>query len=167
MKRIVSLLLIFYILLSGCGKQSESLYNKPSYFYYPMVEITMSDPNGVIAYEIREGADFASEQALLEAYLLGPKDNSMYSPFPVGTQIVDCVILDNRISVTFSNEFDQLTGVSFTLATSCIAMTLLSSLPLSEVDISILSENETVERRITLTKDQILLSDTYMAPPAG
>ena len=166
MKRLFCAITICLFLLNGCWTQSESYYTKAVYFYYPSISYDLTDGNRVISYELREGADFSTERELLEHYLEGPKNSNFYSPFPVGSALVDYGIFDDHICIYLSHHFNELTGMSFTIATSCIAMTVLNYTGLSFVDINVMDMNNQVKTFVTLTREQILLTDSCTIPPA-
>jgi spore germination protein GerM len=166
MKRLFCGIMICIILLTGCWNPSESYYTEAVYFYYPLVSYDLSNGNRVISHELREGTNFSSERELLKHYLEGPNSSSLYSPFPVGASLVDYSISDDRICIYLSHHFNELTGMPYTIATSCIAMTILTYTGLNSVDINVLDANNEVKSFVTLTMDQILLNDTCTVPPA-
>ncbi len=167
MRKMICLLLIFcLLLLPGCQPRSEDAYKRPAYFYYPRSEILPEGENAVIDYELREAAQITTRQELLDIYFEGPQSSSFYSPFPEGSSVVDCSFYGKTLYVTLSNHFDELVGMSFTIATSCIAMTLLSSTNINTVEFDVLGEDGTIVRSITVKRDQILLKDTYIELPA-
>ena len=166
MKRLFSAVLICVILLSGCWNQSESFYTKPVYFYYPLISFDLSTGNRVLSYELREGEEFSSDRELLTHYLEGPNNSGLYSPFPVGCSLIDYTASDGRIHIYLSHHFNELIGMPFTIATSCIAMTILTYTGLNSVEINVLDADNEVKRFVTLTQDQILLIDSHTVPPA-
>ncbi len=166
MRRLICAVLICVVLLSGCWNQSESYYTRPAYFYYPLISFDLTSGNRVLAYELREGEEFSSEKELLAHYLEGPNNGSLYSPFPVGGSVVDYTVSDGRICIYLSNHFNELTGMPFTMATSCIAMTILTYTGYNSVEINVLDIDGEIARFVTLTQDHIMLIDTCTAPPA-
>lgn len=166
MKRLICILLCPCLFLLFACSRPESTFTEPVYFYYPRLEVNFEGLDGVIAYEIREGKDFSSVEEFLESYLQGPESYILYSPFPVTSTLIDCSFSESCIRVSLSNDFDQLVGIPFTIATSCIAKTLFSYTKLKTVEINILNIDNTIERSVTLTNDHLLLEDSYAAPPA-
>lgn len=167
MKQLICLLLaVCLLLLPGCRPRSEDGYKRPAYFYYPRNEILLEGENGVIDYELREAAQIATRKDLLDIYFEGPQSSSFYSPFPEGSSVVDCSFFGNTFYVTLSRHFDELVGMSFTIATTCIAMTLLTSTNYNTVEFDVLGEDNSIVRSITIKRDQIMLTDTYIALPA-
>ncbi len=167
MKRFISLLIILCLCcILGCQNQSASSYKNPVYFYYPYTEIDLNRSGDAVAYEIREGSEITSDNKLIQIYLEGPKRNELYSPFPSGGTVVDSVVSGNRIRVILSNHFNQLLGLQLTMATSCLALTLLDTKNVSIVEIHILADDGAISRSFFLTRDSIMLGDSYRALPA-
>ena len=167
MKRLICILIILCLsCLLGCNRQDSSAYDIPAYFYYPYEDIDLDNNSDAIDYEIHEGADFASDNELIAAYLEGPDRNVFYSPFPAGGTVVDSIISGNRIRVILSNHFNDLIGMQLTMATSCLALTLLDTKNVSIVEIHILADDGAISRSFFLTRDNIVLKDSYKALPA-
>lgn len=166
MKRIFCFLIILSLFfLFGCQNKPVSYYDKPVYFYYPYSDIDLYSTDNAVAYEIREGAEILSDNELIQTYLDGPKRNELYSPFPTGGSVVDSIVTGNRIRVILSSHFDRLLGVQLTMATSCLALTLLDTKNISIVEIHILADDGAISRSFFLTRDNIMLDDSYRALP--
>ncbi len=166
MKRIICMIVLCALFLTGCIQQSESFYTKPVHFYYPRSSFDLTSGTRTISYELREGKDFSSEKELLEKYFEGPSNSGLYSPFPVGVDVLDYKVSQGCIYLYLSHDFNELTGLSFTIATSCIATTILTYTGYDSVEINVMDTNNEVERFVTLTQDDILLIDTCTIPPA-
>lgn len=167
MKRIVCLMVTFcLLLLCGCQNNSNDSYTKPAYFYFPRSDISIDDQTEVIVQEVRDGSELKSIEELLQVYLEGPKDNDLYSPFPTEGTILDCKVTGDRIYLSLSKHYNHMTGLQLTLATSCLTLTLLDCISGSTtVEIHISADDGTVARSYTLTRDNIILGDHYVALP--
>ena len=167
MRKIISICLILCLgLLCGCGTQDESAYTNPVRFYFPREDIDLYNQEEALDFEIREGASFASKADLLQAYFMGPGSNDLYSPFPPEGEVLDYSISGTRIRVTLSQNYNQLIGLQLTMATSCLALTLLSCGDVSVVEINIPAADGSVTRSFSLSRDNIVLTDSYVALPA-
>ena len=166
MRKMICILLVLALLvLPGCNKASEDAYKKPAYFYYPRNDILLDSKDGVIAYELREAAHIASWNELLKYYFEGPRSSALYSPFPEESSVLDCTFFGNTLYVSLSHHFDELTGMPFTIATTCIAMTLFASTNYPVIEFEILGEDSQILRSFTLARDQVLIEDTHIALP--
>lgn len=166
MKRFVCMILLCALIFAGCLQQSESFYTKPVHFYYPRISFDLTSGTQVLSYELREGKDFSSEKELLEHYFEGPSNSNFYSPFPVGGDVLDYSVSDGCIYLYLNHNFNELIGLSFTIASSCIAMTILSYTGCDSVEINVVGTDNEVERFVTLTQDDILFIDSCTIPPA-
>jgi hypothetical protein len=153
-------------MLSGCSTGNNSAYTDPVYFYFPREDLDLYSQEEALDFEIREGSVFEAEMELIKAYFEGPQRYDLYSPFPLDGEVLDCSISGARIRITLSAHYNQLIGLQLTIATSCLALTLLSSRDLSVVEINILADDGTVARSFSLSRDNIILGDSYVALPA-
>jgi hypothetical protein len=136
------------------------------YFYFPRENIDLYNQDESRGYEIKEGSQFATAMELIKAYLDGPRRNDLYSPFPDKGEVLGCSISGSRIRITLSSHFNQLIGLHMTMATSCLALTMLSTQDFTVVELNILAEDGTVARSFSLSRDNIVLNDPYVALPA-
>ena len=166
MKKMICILLVLILLvLPGCVNPSEDAYKRPAYFYYPRNDILLDGKDGVITYELREAAHIASRKELLKYYFEGPDSSALYSPFPEESSVLECTFFGNTLYVSLSHHFDELTGMPFTIATTCIAMTLFASTNYTVIEFEILGEDGQILRSFTLARDQVLVEDTHIALP--
>ena len=166
MKQFICMIALCALLLTGCWQQPESFYTKPVHFYYPRISFDLTSGTRALSYELREGKDFSSEKELLEYYFEGPSNSGFYSPFPVGGDVLDYTVSQGCIYLYLSHHFNELIGFSFTIATSCIAMTILTYTGHDSVEINVVGIDNEIERFVTLTQDDILLIDSCTIPPA-
>lgn len=168
MKRFISILIILSLsCLLGCNRKNISAYDIPAYFYYPLSDVDLHNNGKAIDYELHEGADFLSDNELIQAYLNGPDRNAFYSPFPADGTVVDSILTTNRIRVVLSKHFNDLIGVQLTMATSCLALTLLDTKNVSIVEIHILAEDGAISRSFFMTRENVILTDSYRELPAA
>ena len=125
MKRMLSLLLIFSLLLCmpGCGEDAPQV---PGQFYYCRTESSFTGQDSFIVSETRELKGMEDDlPAILNTYLSGPLSGSLTCPFPRDTEILSVRQIDDSIHLNFSSTFAQLSGVDLTVACACIAKTCM------------------------------------------
>lgn len=125
-KRILSFFLLTAFLLSlcGCGEKQSDFIN-PIDFYFLDAEEQSGTQTGALAHET---VDLLSKdveiQQILNRYLKGPTEECLKSPFPAELKAEVARLQDGELYIQLSSEFDTLSGISLTLATACLTMTL-------------------------------------------
>ena len=152
MKRFICFMLAALIaLLSGCSRQqteSQSLY------YYCREEYSYGTEDAIIASELRDISGHEGDlQYLLSMYLLGPRDETMRSPFPSRTKLLTVRYKENTVVLEISDCSKLLTEAEFSLACACLALTCLELTDMEYVTIV------SSDQRITLNHDDLLLFD--------
>ena len=147
MRKIIVMCLCVVIVLSLCAcDRRESRTDVPVNFYYCKEEIIYNSESGVIEAEIHEGDRFHSDvEAMLHAYLQGPRSNDNILLVPEQTNLVSVKIEHERAYVVFTDAYSQLSGIELTTACSCIAMTLHDYTGVKEVIFS--TENELLDNK--------------------
>lgn len=121
MKRLIALLLC--LCLCGCARTEPK---DPGTFYYLQTETAYSDSEGVFTPEIRDLSGLRGDvTALLELYCSGPVTDGLESPLPAGAALQSWNLQDQMLSLEFTPELSQLTGIDLTLAAGCLARTFL------------------------------------------
>ena len=158
MKRMISLMILFCLFISGCSLTSER-FKEPVTFYYVRKNY-QKDMNQVIASELREASGHRDDLPyLLALYSMGPSNEEFMCPFPRNTKIVPIARTENSIELSLMDSVLTLTEADFTLASACIAMTCMELTDVQEVTV-ICSD-----RRISISKDNLMLhSDMYQNP---
>lgn len=152
MKRMMALVLILSLFLSGCGIFAEHI-SEPVTFYYIRSDYR-NDMGEVIAGEEREASGHMGDlRYLMALYLMGPTDEEMVSPIPPGTRITSAEISAGGVHLKLSDTAQTLTDSEFTLACACLTMTCLSITQLNEVTIT------SGSRTLTMTRDSLELYD--------
>ena len=93
----------------------------------------------------------AEAQAVVEQLLQQPENDSLYSPFPEGTQLQSLNIHNRQVIVDLTEEVAGLDGVELSLANYCLTLSLTA---LDGVDTVIVTANR---RMIAQQPKQILL----------
>ncbi len=159
------ILILSTVVLSGCGQIPTGFYEEPVYFFYPRTDIDLYSSEDTLAYETREGAEFETVSALLQTYFQGPESSDLYSPFPENSVVIDTKVAGSNICITLNDKFSNALGLQLTVATSCLALTLINSLSFAGVQIDILASDGSVARSFFLSEEDIVLTDSYVALP--
>ena len=166
--RILSMLCILLLLLSGCIATESGEEGWLVYFAAPLPAAETDDPvqGPAVLWETRrlpQDADVLS--GLVECLLSGPVSEDLRSPFPDGVyQRSDPVLTDGVCQVDLSERYGGLSGVDLTIADYCIALTLLQVEGVEAV--SILVEGEPISYRDhqLLWESDIILSSAEDEP---
>ena len=115
------LIIIIAVGLLAC-KNDEISVN----FYYCSEYPSYYNNELILQSETRTlGTPLSDLESLLSAYLDGPYNVLLRSPFPKGTKLVSVQPGKEMIEVVLSDEFATLEGINLTLACACISNTLL------------------------------------------
>lgn len=157
MRKLICLLLLLSLLLTGCGEQDLKM---PGNFYYRLTDLTYNNINGVIAPEARELDGLAEDpEALMEVYLSGPESRDLESPFPKNTTLEAWTLEDQTLTLTLSREFTALSGLDLTIACACITRTMLELTEAQQVVIRTADERLDNNVNVTMSDELLLLTD--------
>lgn len=169
MKKLICLMLVFLLLLSGCTLGQERL-KEPVSFYY-LRSHSDSDAyqsffsEGVIGAESREASGHRQDLTyLLTMYLQGPLSEDLENPFPAGCRAIEIKQEDQTLSISLNAVVSQLGEMELTIACACLAKTCLE---LTGVDtVYMESRNPDGDALFTriFTADNLLLEDDYTQP---
>ena len=155
MKRSLGILLCVLFLIGLCGCSTPlSGSGEPVSFYYRRADFQYHGTDNVIVPEQREISGHGGDlHYLISLYLVGPLDDSLVSPFPKGTRLLETQQNGMELLLTLSDSAASLSDSAFSLACTCLALTCMSFTNAETVTVS--SE----ERVMTITTDNLLLSD--------
>lgn len=169
MKRLLCVILLLTLVLSGCSLGLEQT-KEPVIFYY-MRQHTGEDAydaffsEGVIGQEIREASGHRSDlQYLLALYMQGPNDPDLQFPFPVGSKVMETRIEDGKLIIVMnaiSSRFDEL---DVTVSCACIAKTCMELVDVEEVTVMSCAPGNQILFTRTFTPDNLILADTHTLP---
>lgn len=153
MKRIVAVILLLCIGLSGC-KVLEARIKDPVTFYYLQKEYSYGGTGSILAPEIRETyGEHRDLTYLLALYLVGPNDEEHTMPLPSGTKITSTVQENGTIVLTLSDVAQGMSEAELTLACACLSRTCFDFTDAKKVTVQL------GERSISMTRSNLLLSD--------
>ena len=155
-KRTRFLCLILLLLLCGCNEQHSP--QEPVRFLYPNAQLRYGTADGAFSYEIREGAALQLEE-LLSLYLRGPVTDDLSQPFPDSVSVAQLRVEDRQAVLVLSDEYAELSGLSLSVANTCLSVTVMELTNTDSVRISCLSKSLDGEREVLLTKQSIILYD--------
>ena len=138
---------------SGCADAALPS-PEPVSFYYRREDFQYHGTDNVIVPEQREISGHGGDlHYMISLYLVGPLDDSLVSPFPKGTRLLETQQNGMELLLTLSDSAAALSDSAFSLACTCLALTCMSFTNAETVTVS--SE----ERVMTITTDNLLLSD--------
>lgn len=156
MKRLLSLLLLVCLLLSGCGRKGKLLL-EPVYLYYPKLEYSYGTADSVIDYESMDGTGHMDDYpALLGEYFYDPVDEALVNPFPRETKLLSAVVRGTDFRIRLTQEAAALTDAKFTLAAACLSMTCFELTDCESVTII------SGIKQVTILRDSWLLLDDFI-----
>lgn len=158
MKRLICLLLISCLCLTGCSMAGEWI-KEPVTFYY-VRESYQKDMEPVIASEVREASGHRNDLPyLLALYSMGPSTENLKSPVPRNTKIVPTERTDDSIVLSLSEAVLAMNDADFTLASACIALTCMELIDIQQVTVIC------GDKTITIQEDNLLLYNTLIEEP--
>ena len=150
MKRMISMVLLLCIFLSGCGIFSERI-KEPVTFYY-IREDYPKDMGNVIASEHREAAGHKGDLPyLLALYTMGPSTEGLRSPFTENTKIIPTEHTESGVVLSISGSTETMTDAEYTLASACLAMTCMELANASQITVVC------NDRSVTINHDNLIL----------
>lgn len=144
MKRILSLILVCSLLLSGCGFFGERI-KEPVTFYY-LCSNYQEDLCCVIASEQREASGHSGDLPyLLALYSMGPTSDGLVSPLPTGSRITSARE-DSQVRLDLGISVETMSDIEFSLACACLTLTCLEISDAEEVSIQCVDRVRTLDR---------------------
>jgi len=161
MKRMIVLIcvLVLIAVLCGCTKNNTDI-KAPVNFFYANKEIVYNTESSVLSAEVREYAGLEENTiGLFDLYLRGPSSENLYSPFPVGSSVVNTIQSGKNLHIILNDSFATLKGLDLTIACACLSMTAMELTGCDVVEIS--SENALLDENqsITITRESLQLID--------
>lgn len=124
MKRLLVILLsLACLMFSGCGEGQYVADGTPVMFYYESKGVDRLEASTAMEPETRYYSGFALRE-LLELYFRGPTTDTLRSPFPSGTKVLDISTEDGELTLIMSGEYFTLMGVELSVANCCLANTV-------------------------------------------
>lgn len=155
MKRVISLLLLFSLLLAGCSMGER--IKEPVTFYY-VRQNYQTEMGNVVDEEVREAAGHRYDLPyLLALYSMGPSSNGLVSPFPRNTMILPVEHSDDGLVLSILDEIPDMTEAEYTLASACLAKTFMGIIDVEQITVVC------GDRSITLHADNLLINTTSRA----
>ena len=112
------LLAVLLLLLAGCAGSKNTCQ-----IYYRGADNSLSAQAVESVERELSGEGEVIEQGL-ELLLADPGDGRFASPFPAGTQLLSWKLENGLLTVDFSEQYSQLSGMDLTLADYCVVLTM-------------------------------------------
>ena len=158
MKRVLTLMLALCLIFSGCGAQKTNGQGNQVLFYYEQRGASELTADSMIASESRNTYAGALGP-VLELYFRGPKQDSLISPFPDGTEVISVSQENGTTELTLSNAFFSLQGVNLAVACACLTQTVCAYTGERTMTLS----DELGRIHMELTPDSFLIQDKYQS----
>lgn len=156
------LLLLILLPLAGCRREEPA---RTAYeLYFQEADLTYSAGDGafrtetVYLYDEKTKTSQQLAEALMEALLRGPADETLKSTLPAGTSLLSLEVSGDRAVVDLSAHYESLSGVALTLADGAIAMTLAQIPEISSVQITAQGRELAYRERQELNIREVLLT---------
>ncbi len=145
MKRSLSLLLVFLLLLSGCF----AAQNSSSLCVYRVIAPEYQTTGSLVHAETVYPAETESPlSALLRALQTDSQDARAYNPLS-GIRILDCTVADGTATLFLSEEYLHRSGMDKTLCDACCTLTLCALPDIDRLSISV--SDEIITQNLTLS----------------
>lgn len=150
MKRIACLMLTLTLTICflGCDNSDADTIS----FCYLRGEYIPGQIDSVMVFEERDLSGHPQDIGyLLGIYLEGPLEDTLVSPFPDGTSLVEIIREKDTLTIELTKEFLTLDGIRLTLAASCLSSTCFHLTDVQTVQITCGDEAPVVISRDSLT----------------
>ena len=158
----LAFLLLLPLLLAGCRREEPA---RTGYeLYFQEADLTYSAGESpfrtetVYLYDERTETSQQLAEALMEALLKGPADETLKSTLPSGTTLLSLELAGDRAKVDLSASYASLSGVALTLADGAIALTLAQIPEISSVQITAQGRELAYRERQVLNIREVLLT---------
>ncbi len=125
MKRAIILMLCLVLTLGLCACAQPQL-RTPGTFYYHRSETAYTGIDGVFAPERRELDGIREDlNAVLDLYCRGPVTAGLENPLPPEAVVLSHTLENGVLTLSFSPQLAELSGIELTIAAGCLARTFL------------------------------------------
>lgn len=151
--------LLCALLLSGCGGTAA---NEGGYdLYFQEKDLRAAAGDGVLRTETVQLQEESTEQlaqALMEALLAGPSDETLKNTIPAGTSLLSLELDGSRAVVDLSSPYQTLSGISLTLADQAVTLTLTQLPDILSVQITVRGQELAYRGKQIFTGRDVLLA---------
>ena len=159
LKRLACGLLCCLVLSSCGGRSGDEGYE----LYFRERDLRAAAGEGTLRTErwtppVREMGTASLAEAMVEALLDGPADETLQSPIPAGTALLSLTLSGSQAVVDFSSTYGSLSGVELTLADQAVALTLTQRPEILSVRITVRGQELAYRSRQTLTGRDVQLA---------
>lgn len=162
MKKTLSVILILTLvfILSSCTKKTD-LPTTTVRFYYKSTSVEHGTENGVITWEDRVIPGVNNDTvSIIRTYLEGSKKAGCIMPFPGGTRLKVYDQTQTKAVVLLSTEAAMQTDAQFTVASICLARTIMDITNVQSVEVCVDAGGGSEQKSIIITPDNFDLYDS-------
>ncbi len=162
MKRLLLLIIVAVLLpLPACGEQSASAPDGDEIAVYYVVPYAEGGRD-VVRSVLRTVPEEENKIGAALSFLFRPPAGAnVYSPLPWNLSVRSWSLEQGQITVDFSEEYSELTGMDLTLADSCIVLTLTGLEEIGSVNITVEGKPVPQREKQVFTRDDILLEADF------
>lgn len=155
MRKCYALLLVILLLfLYGCSEKPD--YITPVQVYYTSSQVDFHSTYGIISTETIEYEGWENKtRDFLNQYLSGPHSQDLTSPFPTGAWILDMTQEESIINIQLNTHFSRLSPNEYTLACTCLSLTIFDLLHAEVVNIQISGSDQI----LSMNRDNLIFSE--------
>ena len=165
MKKLISLLLCFALVIPFCGcKQTSSKLKEPVEFYYLQTVNENGSRVTQIVSEQREAYGHTKDLSyLLLLYLTGPITPQLYAPLPDNAQLLDLSVQEGNAQIILRGlDFKDYAQLDVSLICGCLAKTCFSISDIVTVSINTEAGKLHGDEDITIGKEDLMITDEYI-----
>lgn len=154
MRRISWAALALAFLLGGCGAAPEA-DTAPLIYYVASGEERVTE-SALVGEPWTQAPSSPGVEAYVDRMLEGPEDPGLYTVFPEQLRLLSWEEEGGVLTLDFSEEYSELTGISLTLANACLTLTLTQLDQVEEVQ-AIVTGKPLPEGGAALSPEDLLL----------
>lgn len=165
MKKLLPLLLCAGVLLGLCGcvlTVADSRQGTPYKLYFLEADLAEAPGGDALRTEtvyLEDGMETQElAQTLMQCLLEGPRDTTLISPIPSGTELLSLELNGAHAKVDLTSSYRALSGVALTLADYAITLTLTQLPQIAVVGITVRGQELAYRDSQTFTARDVLLS---------
>lgn len=159
MKRVICLLLILTLFLSGCFLMPDNS-SASATFYYLRAELNYGQSDGVIAGEEADiGTHREDLSYVLALYLNGPVGDHLCSPFPKNVKLVSASVQQDALHVALEGAYDSMEALDITKMCACLGLTCFGISDVNHLSVRLMDPQAGYDKTMEFTRDSLILQD--------
>lgn len=158
MKRMLLLLLALAVSLSGCGA-AQSQVQYPLIYYADYDTLSYGSP-ALCGEAWTDAPESPDPEDYVNRMLEPPTQSRLSSVFPEQLRLLSWTEEDGVLTLDFSEEYSELTGIALTLANSCLTLTLSQLDGVEKVEVTVMGKSLPEGTGALAAEDLLLTGET-------